>query len=69
LQATKFGAHIMVPRRAVTLTERDGYHIVVLQGGDELVARSVILALGVQYRRLPIPHLAEIRGAWCRVCR
>jgi thioredoxin reductase (NADPH) len=62
LQATKFGAHIMVPRRAVGLTERDGFHVVSLEDGDELLARSVILALGVQYRRLPIPRLAEYEG-------
>lgn len=62
LQATKFGAHIMVPRRAVGLTERDGFHVVALENGDELQAGSVILALGVQYRRLPIPRLAEYEG-------
>ena len=62
LQAAKFGAQIMVPRRATGLTERDGFHAVALDDGDELLARSVILALGVQYRRLPIPHLAEYEG-------
>ena len=62
LQATKFGAQIMVPRRAVGLTERDGFHIVALDDGDELLAGSVILALGVQYRRLPIPRLPEYEG-------
>jgi thioredoxin reductase (NADPH) len=62
LQATKFGAHLLVPRRAVGLTERDGYHVVTLDGGDELFAGSVILALGVQYRRLPIPRLSDYEG-------
>ena len=62
LQATKFGARIMVPRRAVGLMERDGFHVVALGDGDELLAGSVILALGVQYRRLPIPRLAEYEG-------
>jgi thioredoxin reductase (NADPH) len=62
LQAIKFGAHIMVPRRAIGLTEREGYHVVTLEGNEELFAASVILALGVQYRRLPIPRLAEYEG-------
>lgn len=62
LQAVKFGAHIMVPRGAVGLEERDGFHIVKLDDGDKLLARSVTLALGVQYRRLPIPRLAEYEG-------
>jgi thioredoxin reductase (NADPH) len=63
LQASKFGVQMMVPSRAVGLSERDGYHVVALEGGDELAACTVILALGVQYRRLPIPQLADYEGA------
>jgi thioredoxin reductase (NADPH) len=62
LQAEKFKAHILVPRRAIGLAERDGYHEISLEDGDSLVARSVILALGVQYRRLPIPRVADYEG-------
>ena len=62
LQAAKFGAEILVPSRAVRLVERDGFHVVTLEDGDELVARGMILALGVHYRRLPIPHLADYEG-------
>jgi thioredoxin reductase (NADPH) len=63
LQASKFGVEMIVPSRAVGLSERDGFHVVALEGGNELLARSVILALGVQYRRLPIPQLADYEGA------
>jgi thioredoxin reductase (NADPH) len=63
LQASKFGVEMMVPCRAVGLSERDGFHIVALEDGDGLLARSVILALGIQYRRLPIPRLADYEGA------
>jgi thioredoxin reductase (NADPH) len=63
LQASKFGVEVMVPCRAVGLSERDGFHVVALEGGDELLARCVILALGVHYRRLPIPQLADYEGA------
>jgi thioredoxin reductase (NADPH) len=62
LQAIKFGAQIMVPRGATRLLERDGFHVVAVDDGSELLARSVILALGVQYRRLPVPRLAEYEG-------
>src|SRR5262249_41052969 len=34
LQAEKFHAHIMVPCRAVGLTERDGFHVVTLDDGE-----------------------------------
>ena len=54
IQAEKFNVHIMVPRRAVGLTEREGFHVVTLDDGDELLARSVILALGV-----PVPTVAD----------
>jgi thioredoxin reductase (NADPH) len=62
LQAAKFGAEILVPSRAVGLVERGGFHVVALDSGDELVASGVILALGVHYRRLTIPHLADYEG-------
>jgi thioredoxin reductase (NADPH) len=42
LQATKFGAHIMMPRRAVGLTEHDGYHVVTFDADGELLAGSVL---------------------------
>ena len=62
LQAQKFHARIMVPCRAVGLTERDGFHVVALDDGTALLARTVILALGVQYRRLPVPRIADYEG-------
>jgi len=63
LQAEKFGVTMMVPCRVAGLDERDGFHVVTTESGEELMAGSVILALGVQYRRLPIPRLADYEGA------
>ena len=62
LQAEKFDAHIVVPKQALRLSERNGFHVITLDDGDDLLARSVVLALGVQYRRLPIPELAHYEG-------
>jgi thioredoxin reductase (NADPH) len=62
IQADKFGVQFMIPRRAVGLSERDGFHLLALEDGEELAARAVVLALGVQYRRLPISGLAEYEG-------
>jgi thioredoxin reductase (NADPH) len=62
IQADKFGVHFVIPRRAIRLSERAGFYKLDLDNDDELVARAAILALGVQYRRLPIPSLADYEG-------
>ena len=64
IQAMKFGTRFAMPRRAVSLTKRDdGLFCVVLDDGTEVCARSVIVATGVQYRRLPIEGLASFESA------
>jgi thioredoxin reductase (NADPH) len=61
-QARKFDARPATPYRAVSLEPRNGRHIVRLEEGQEIAARSVILATGAQYRRLPVEGLAEYEG-------
>ena len=61
-QAKRFNTHVMMARSAVSLNERDGLYVVALDDSHELLTRSVVLALGVQYPRLPIPRLAEYEG-------
>src|SRR5690606_18113818 len=34
-----------------------------LDGGEEVCARSVLVATGVQYRRLPLDRLEQLEGA------
>lgn len=62
VQAVKFGARIAALRRATELRrEPDGFRV-QLDCGEEVRARAVILANGVQYRRLPLERLAELEG-------
>jgi thioredoxin reductase (NADPH) len=61
-QARKFNARPATPYRAVSLEPGNGRHIVRLEEGQEIAARSVILATGAQYRRLPVEGLAEYEG-------
>jgi thioredoxin reductase (NADPH) len=53
-----------MPRRVEHLSRReDGAFCATLDDGDELCARAVLVATGVQYRRLPLENLEELEGA------
>lgn len=64
VQAMKFGTRFAMPRRVEALSRReDGAFCAVLDDGDELCARALLVATGVQYRRLPLDNLAALEGA------
>ncbi len=79
VQAMKFGTRFAVPRRAATLTqcEKRRFHV-ALDNGQSVSARALIVATGVQYRKMPLDRLEEFEGAgvyyaatevearWCR---
>jgi thioredoxin reductase (NADPH) len=63
-QAWVFGAQFLVMSDVTELRPApDGGHTVVLADGTEIVARAVVLAMGVSYRRLDIAALDERLGA------
>ncbi|MFC5176053.1 FAD-dependent oxidoreductase [Nocardioides taihuensis] len=51
-QASRFGAEMVLARDVVGLEERGPVRAVLLAGGGDIEARSVIVASGVSYRRL-----------------
>jgi len=64
-QARKFNARTATPYRALSLEAVDGesgQYLVRLEEGHEIVASTVLLATGAQYRRLPVDGLAEYEG-------
>ena len=63
VQAMKFGTCFAMPRRVEGLSRRGDDFCVTLDDGEELCARSVLVATGVQYRRLPLDRLEEFEGA------
>lgn len=64
VQAMKFGTRFVMPRRVEAMNLReDGAYCLTLDDADELCARAVLVATGVQYRRLPLEHLEELEGA------
>ena len=64
VQAIKFGARIAAPRRAVGLARDEEYGAwrIALEAEESVLARAVVLANGVQYRRLRVPGIADYEG-------
>ena len=62
-QGWLFGAQFRLTHRAVSLATRAGRHVVRTADGIEVSARALVLALGVEYRRLDAPGLPELEGA------
>jgi thioredoxin reductase (NADPH) len=61
-QARKFGARTATPYRALSLEPGDSRHVVHLEDGHDVAARTVLLATGAQYRRLPVAGLSDYEG-------
>ena len=59
IQARKFGARTSVPTTAQQLTRDDGQYRVSFADGTDVLARTVVLATGARYRKLPVPRLEE----------
>ena len=64
VQAMKFGTRFAMPLRVVSLEKReDGLFCATLDDETELCAKAIVVATGVQYRRLPIDRLEALEGA------
>ena len=61
-QARKFNARLATPYRALSLEPGSGCHILRLEEDREIAARTVVLATGAQYQRLPVEGLSEYEG-------
>lgn len=64
VQAMKFGTRFVMPRRVAKLErQNDGRFCATFDNNHRVLARAVVVATGVQYRRLPIDRLAEFEGS------
>jgi thioredoxin reductase (NADPH) len=64
VQAMKFGTRFAMPRRVVLLERlEDESFCATFDNGQRIRAKSVVVATGVQYRRLPLDRLADFEGA------
>ncbi len=62
-QAWLFGANLVLAREATSLSTSDSLHVLGIADGEDVLARSVVLAMGVSWRRLGIPQLEALIGA------
>jgi len=62
VQAEKFGAQIAIARVAAGLKCDRRPFAVECVGAEPVRARTLIIASGAEYRRLPIPNLAQFEG-------
>jgi thioredoxin reductase (NADPH) len=63
LQAKKFGARVSVPAQATGLEDRGGHHVVTLDDGKTVEGRTVVIATGARYCKLPVPRIEDFEGA------
>lgn len=62
-QARRFGAEILSPQEAVELRIQDPYRIVRLADGSEISAEALLIATGVEWRKLDVPGMDRLTGA------
>jgi thioredoxin reductase (NADPH) len=57
LQASKFGARIILPAEVKGLGREHGCYLVNVDGSEDVHTRAVVLATGAHYRRLEVPGI------------
>jgi len=60
-QAQKFGAKLIIARSAVRLSGKRPYKIEI-DDGHSVAGRTVVIATGAQYRKLPLKNLDDFEG-------
>jgi thioredoxin reductase (NADPH) len=62
-QAQKFGAEVMIAERATRLDCTRSAYTIEVDNGPRVPARTVIIATGAEYRKLPLGNIAQFEGA------
>jgi len=62
-QALRFGVELLRPQEAVKVRVEDPYRYVVLSDGSEISGRAILIATGVNVRRLEAPGIENLTGA------
>src|ERR1051326_675271 len=63
VQAQRFGVEILSPQEAVGIRTEGSYRIIKLGDGSEISCHALMIASGVQWRRLDAPGIDKLQGA------
>src|SRR5580658_8508430 len=63
VQAQRFGVEILSPQEATAVRTEGSYRIIKLADGSELSCHALMIASGVQWRRLDAPGIDRLQGA------
>jgi thioredoxin reductase (NADPH) len=63
VQAQRFGVEILSPQEALALRTEGSYRILKLADGSEISCHALMIATGVQWRRLEAPGMDRLHGA------
>ncbi len=63
VQAQRFGVEILAPQEAVNVRTEGSYRIIKLVDGNEISCHALMIATGVQWRRLEAPGIDRLQGA------
>jgi thioredoxin reductase (NADPH) len=63
VQAQRFGVEILSPQEAVSVRTEGSYRILKLADGNEISCHALMIATGVQWRRLDAPGIDRLQGA------
>src|SRR6202521_3322557 len=62
-QARRFGAEVLLARRLADITREGPGYVACLSDGTTVRSRAMLLASGVEWRRLEVPRIDELLGS------
>jgi thioredoxin reductase (NADPH) len=62
-QTQKFGAHLMITKAATRLKCNTRQYIIDIDDGTQVLAKTVVIATGAEYRKLPLDNISQFEGA------
>jgi len=62
-QASRLGAEFINPCTVSEVIQENGFKLVMLENGDQIVTRSIIVTTGVDYRKLEVDGMKNLTGA------